>query len=476
MSIRLRLTLWYGTLFAIILFLVILFNYAFHTRGHYDDVDRILMTSASHAAAEAVSGQDAPHIVAGSAAFDVIVRLYDASGRLQETSPGASVLPPVDPRALLQGPSLPPFDPVAGLVPAMAHSPAMPHAGRFSVLADSGQRWRTYLLPLERDAETLGYLESVTSLEQLDASIQAYRLALLAIGLSGFGGALLASYVIASRALRPVAQMVDAAEVITRSHDMSRRITSPPQHDELGHLAATFNTMLASLEEAARAQQRFIADASHELRAPLTAILGNLELIRRQRGMSAADRDEALAEATREADRLSRLVGDLLALARADAGMPLKQQTVDLDVVVLDAFRAARQLAGGHTMRLDPFEPVQLTGDADRLKQLVLILIDNALKYTPDTGCVTLGLRRTAVGAELLVRDTGVGIAPTDLEHVFDRFYRADPARGRDPGGTGLGLAIAKWIAEQHHGTIAIESSPDHGTLVRACLPATIPA
>jgi signal transduction histidine kinase len=229
--------------------------------------------------------------------------------------------------------------------------------------------------------------------------------------------------------------------------------------------------MLASLEEAVRAQQRFVADASHELRAPLTAIQGNLELLRRQHSMSAAERGEMLGEAEREAHRLTRLVADLLALARADAGATLRRELVDLDALVLETFQAARPLVRGQTLALTPFEPVQVTGDPDRLRQLVLILLDNALKYTPVGGAVTLGLRQCDGQAEIVVRDTGVGIAAADLSHVFERFYRADPARTHHPGGTGLGLPIASWIVAQHGGTISLRSQPTQGTCVTVHLP-----
>ncbi len=229
--------------------------------------------------------------------------------------------------------------------------------------------------------------------------------------------------------------------------------------------------MLASIEVAYRAQQRFISDASHELRAPLTAIQGNLELLRRHRAMPEAEREEALTEVERESTRLSRLVADLLVLARADAGVSLKCCPVDLDAVVLEAYREARHLSQGQTLTLDPFEPAGVEGDEDRLKQLLLILLDNAFKYTPATGRVTLGLHRRETDVEIVVRDTGVGIAPEDLPLVFERFYRADPARSRDPGGTGLGLPIAQWIVEQHDGTITLESELGQGTTATVLLP-----
>lgn len=265
--------------------------------------------------------------------------------------------------------------------------------------------------------------------------------------------------------------MTQTAQTITLSQDLTRRIEMPTHQDELGRLAKTFNEMLESIEAAYCAQQRFVSDASHELRAPLTAIQGNLELLRRHSSMPEAEREEALAEVTREANRLSRLVADLLALARADAGVSLKHQLLDLDAVILDAFREARQLSQGQTFALEPFEPVQVIGDEDRLKQLALILLDNALKYTPPTGRVILGLRHSDTDVEILVRDTGMGIAAEDLLHVFERFYRADPGRGRDPGGTGLGLPIARWIAEQHGGKITLESQPGQGTIATVRLP-----
>jgi signal transduction histidine kinase len=265
--------------------------------------------------------------------------------------------------------------------------------------------------------------------------------------------------------------MTETAQTITLSQDLTRRIEMPTHQDELGRLAKTFNEMLESIEAASSAQQRFVSDASHELRAPLTAIQGNLELLSRHRSMPEVEREVALAEVTREANRLSRLVADLLALARADAGVPLKHRLLDLDEVVLGAYHEAHQLSQGQTLTLEPFEPVQVTGDEDRLKQLVLILLDNALKYTPAHGHVTLGLQRLETGSKITVRDTGVGIPPEDLPHVFERFYRADPARGRDPGGTGLGLPIAHWIVEQHGGKITLESHPGQGTLATVYLP-----
>src|SRR5712692_2611211 len=462
MSIRLRLAFCYGALFAVILPLVTLLSYAIHARGQYDDLDRTLIVSAEHAAAEAQTSTTGPHLIQGEGGFEIALRLYSPVGAVQEKTPGTESLPAIDPRAVLRAPAGPAFDAIASLVPPfMEASPVTPDPGSaFGLLTTPQQRWRVYVLPFHH-APNAGYIEALTPLGRLDASIQAFWVTLPMVGLASLGVVLLGSWAIAGNALRPIAQMIQTAQTITLSQDLSRRVAPSAHRDELGRLAATFNEMLESLETAYQTQQRFVADASHELRAPLTAIQGNVELLRRQRSMSEADRAEALAELERESARLSRLVADLLTLARADAGIALKRCPLDLD-----AFREARHLSHGQALKLDPFEPARVEGDEDRLKQLLLILLDNALKYTPAAGRVTLGLHRREADVELVVRDTGVGIPPEDLPLVFERFYRADPARSRDPGGTGLGLPIAQWIVEQHEGTIALGSQPGEGTTV----------
>lgn len=474
MSIRLRLALWYGALFALVLLLVTLISYAFHTRGHYDDRDRSLISTAGHLIAEMDTMPDGPHLVEGSGGLEIGLRLYDPAGVLREQTSSVTALPAIDPRAILRAPSGPAFDPVAGLVPPLVQPVATP-SGAFGIITTPEQRWRTYVVPQERDGVPMGYLEVLTPLGQLDGAIRAYRRALLGLDMGGLATALLGGWAIASGALRPMTRLTTTAETIARSRDLSYRIATPHRQDELGRLAATFNTMLASIEEAYRAQQRFVSDASHELRAPLTAIQGNLELLRRHPDLPPDERDEALMEADREASRLARLVADLLALARADAGITLQRQPVDLDVVVLEAFQTARRLAHGQELELESFEPAQVVGDADRLKQLLLILLDNALKYTPPGGRIIIGLRCTDAVAEIQVRDTGVGIDAADLPHVFGRFYRADPARRRDPGGTGLGLAIARWIARQHGGDVTLASTPGRGTTACVRLPVSMP-
>ncbi|HEX8726439.1 MAG TPA: HAMP domain-containing sensor histidine kinase, partial [Gemmatimonadaceae bacterium] len=198
---------------------------------------------------------------------------------------------------------------------------------------------------------------------------------------------------------------------------------------------------------------------------------GNLELLRRVGRMSSEDRGAAVEEAYAEATRMSRLVTDLLALARADAGVPLERRAVELDRVLLEVVGEARHLARGHAIDVAHIEPAAVRGDPDRVRQLLLILLDNAIRYTAPTGRIAVSLRTGDGVARVEVEDAGVGIAADALPHIFERFYRGDRARARDPGGTGLGLAIARWVAEQHGGTLEIASELGRGTAATVRLP-----
>ena len=231
------------------------------------------------------------------------------------------------------------------------------------------------------------------------------------------------------------------------------------------------------MREMLEQQRRFVADAGHELRAPLTTIQGNLELLRRFPDMTPQDRNEALDETELEAKRLGRLVSDLLSLARADSGNQPKQEEVFLEQVLENALFEVQEKAREHTLELGPLPSSRVRGDRERLQQLVLILLDNALKYTPKGGRICLELKQDSDGVKLEIHDNGMGISEKDLPHVFERFYRADQARarGNDPGGTGLGLSIAQWIVGQHGGSIALESELGVGTTARVTLPLTLP-
>lgn len=239
----------------------------------------------------------------------------------------------------------------------------------------------------------------------------------------------------------------------------------------------------APVERTIAHMRRFMADAAHELRTPLTVVRARAE-VALQRGRAPEEYVLALKSIERETERLTRIVEDLLMLARADAGeRPIERRRVFLDDVTSDAAGAARVIAERRSVRLDvdDFEEAAVNGDPALLRQLVMILLDNAIKFTERGGTVRVGVRAHASSATLTVSDTGIGITPDQIEHVFERFYRGDPSRTRGPtwdgstsDGAGLGLSIAQWIAEEHGGTIKIESTPGQGTRVIVQFPPPI--
>jgi signal transduction histidine kinase len=264
------------------------------------------------------------------------------------------------------------------------------------------------------------------------------------------------------------------------STSLTTRLVVPHTEDEIARLAATFNAMLDRLQAAFETQRRFIADASHELRTPLTAIRGNVDVVLRQSARSTGDRLpaetlDALEDVRRESERMGRLLGDLLLLARSDAAAApagAAAEPVRLDLLAQEVVRTARGLATGQYLEVFAPSPVSITGDADRLRQLLLALLENALRHTPSGGQIVVEVAVEPTGmAVVTVTDTGEGIRESDLPHVFERFYRADGARARSTGGTGLGLAIAKAIAEAHGGTIGVTSRPDAGATFAVRLP-----
>jgi signal transduction histidine kinase len=231
----------------------------------------------------------------------------------------------------------------------------------------------------------------------------------------------------------------------------------------VGELVVSFNQTLERLESLFTSQQRFLADVSHELRTPLTVIKGNVDLMRRMR---EAD-EESLNSIDQEAGRLTRLVGGLLMLAQAESGkLTLNFQPVELDLLLTEVFTETRVLAGSKvSVHLNEIDQAMVNGDRDRLKQVLLNLVANAIQYTPQGGEVFLSIKRIGDQARIIVRDTGPGIPAEDLPHIFDRFYRAEKSRTRSKtSGFGLGLSITKWIVEHHEGHIEVESKEGKGT------------
>ncbi len=292
----------------------------------------------------------------------------------------------------------------------------------------------------------------------------------------GLVAALLMGSWIARRALAPVDRIITEVREITDGRSLHRRLAEPMVKDELGRLTETLNQMMTRLERSFAALRRFTADASHELKTPLTVLRAGVE---RAITMPSLPPEAlaALEETLQEINRMTELVEALLMLARADEGTaPLHRETVDLRAIVEETGETGELLAAeaGVTMEVaTPADPVIVPVDASRIRQLILNLLTNAVKYTPAGGSVRLQLGPPNGRVTLTVADSGVGIAPGDLPHIFDRFWRADSARTRtgERSGTGLGLAICKWIAEAHGGTIDVQSRPGRGTTFTVTLP-----
>jgi signal transduction histidine kinase len=291
-----------------------------------------------------------------------------------------------------------------------------------------------------------------------------------------FIAALIAIWLVAGRALRPLLQVAATAEDIRVTGDLRRRLPESRGWVELNRLARAFNGMLQRLEvaqerlaSALEAQRRFVADASHELRTPLTTIQSNAGLLLNRPDVSDEDRREALGDIASEAERMRRLIHDLLTLARADAGQRLDRTVLDLGSLVADVGRQARTLYADRCVSVE-CAPVFVEGNADALKQLQWILLDNAARFSGPGGDIGLSLSTSNGCARLSVSDDGPGVPPADRERIFERFFQADLARAS--GGAGLGLSIARWIAAEHQGTLRVEDNPaGRGAVFIADLP-----
>jgi two-component system OmpR family sensor kinase len=315
---------------------------------------------------------------------------------------------------------------------------------------------------LSANGSSTGILQVARSMHDVDNALTSLWQILLAGGGIATVLAFGIGWWLAGTAVRPINRITHTAREIGDTQDFGRRVAYDGPPDEVGRLASTFNIMLSRLQDAYHVQHRFVADASHELRTPLTSIRGNLALLQRGPRITEADRVAVLTDIVSESERLSRLVGDLLTLARSDTGRPLREEAVPVGPRVSDVIR---KLAVMHSDRLiqseAPMHALAL-GDPDAITQVLLILLDNALKFTPLDGLVSVAITARDSQVTIVVRDTGQGIAPQDLPHIFERFYQADSAR--TGSGTGLGLAIARALVEAMHGTITVESRAGEGT------------
>ena len=456
-SVRLRLTLWYAGALALSLIAFALVIYYAAGNVFQERQDESLRSTAQTVAsayveefAEAHSVAKAGQVVLAEITFpNRYVQLTDNTGQ------------PIAASANLNGAtvSIPP--PIL----SDARTRGFSHA--------SVNNLRIAVVPLTAD-QTLGFAAVAEPLSVIEDSLKQLRRDLFAgvplvLLLASAGG-----YFLARKSLAPIASMNSQTQRIS-AENLSARLEVSNTRDELGHLAITINDLLARLESSFKEQQRFIADASHELRTPLAVLRGETE-VALGKTRTVEEYQQSLLLIQDEAERLSRIVEDLFILARQpiNTRAALNQDRVSLNDAVRDCARAAQVLAirKGVQLKVEHDSPsIVLQGDEELIKRMILNLLDNAVKYTPAGGEISLAIARQNGHAEIVVRDTGIGIPTQDQPRVFDRFFRVDKARARAMGGAGLGLSIAQWIVEVHGGQISVSSAPGHGSIFTVVLP-----
>lgn len=384
--------------------------------------------------------------------FDTLVRLLDPQGRVLHATPAFKKLPM--PQVSITQPLL-----------------GTPWQG--TITSTDGPPVRIYSRTLSDDGRVFALLQVGESLDLMQQTLGQVTTELLVAALCVLLLGTLGSYWLAGRAFAPIRRLIEVARTI-KEGDLHQRVPVPQTADEVQALALTFNEMLTSLEATLNRQRRFVSDASHELRTPVAVIRSKTDLALQQPG----DECEYLAvlrEINGESERLGRLIGDLLVLARGDEGKTrFEFEPVALHQVAEAVAANAEPLALEHdvTLQVEIEQPVTVRGDEARLIQVIMNLLDNAIRYTNAGGNVTVCVTRARNEARLTVRDTGIGIAPEHLPHIFERFYRVDSARTFNAAGNnGLGLAIADWIVRAHHGSITAQSQPGKGSTFLVTLP-----
>jgi signal transduction histidine kinase len=473
MSIRLRLTLLYSAILALTLIAFGTILYVTQSRATFDSIRADLVRQASFVAN---AGQPRPAPPEGwpSPALPPSGELPDPNSA-NRTRPGRwTQILSLDGTVITQTPDL--------------SGTSLPLSQEGLAAVQSGQAWfergevdeEPVLIYSLRYATAAGAFEIVQVAFPIAHSLQslsALRLILVIGSTIVCVAAFAVGWVLAGAALRPIDRIRRTAQAIGDEHNFSRRVEHVGPADEVGQLAITFNQMLAELESgyrqleaALRSQRRFVADASHELRTPLTTLRGNMELLRRDPPLDAAERAETLADNIDEVERMIRLVNQLLTLARADAGQILQREPLALAPLLEDVCRQTRLITPRSPLLCEPPpEGTMVQGDRDALKQVLLILIDNARAHTSPGTVIGLSTSMTDARVSISVRDSGPGIAADVLPHIFERFFRGDAERSGT--GAGLGLAIAQELVERQDGTIAVESEIGQGTVFTVTLP-----
>jgi two-component system, OmpR family, sensor kinase len=465
-SIRLRLTLLYSVILALTLIIFSTILYVAQSQSTYNSIRGNLVRQVG------IFSRRPPASPPGGP--------LDAGRFEDRDTPGSTVLPgrwtqtrSITGTIIAQTPDL--------------SGTSLPLSGQGLMAVQSGSTWfetvqvqgeplMVYNQQYTGQSGTIRIVQVAFPIAQPLQSLNALRLILIVGSSLATMAAFGVGWVLAGTALRPIHRITHTAQVIGAEHDFSRRVEHVGPADEVGQLAITFNEMLGELESAYRqlessldSQRRFVADASHELRTPLTTVRGNIELLQRQPPMATEDQAEVMADTRDEVDRLIRLVNQLLLLARADAGPKLRCEPVALKPLAEDVCRQTRLLAQKREILCELPDDAVVLADRDALKQVLLILLDNALVHTSPGAAIRMTAALDDDHISISVHDNGPGIAPNVLAHVFERFYRGDASRtGR---GTGLGLAIAKELVEAQDGTISAQSKLGQGTVFTVNLP-----
>lgn len=341
----------------------------------------------------------------------------------------------------------------------------------------AGKPVRAYVAPLRSGDRVRGVVVIARSTETIPQTLAKVRRNLLRIDAALVAIALVSGFLLARAALHPIDRITRTAAAIGEGLELDRRIEPTGARDEMGRLVTTLNRMLDRVarayrrqETALEAQRRFVADASHDLRTPITSIIGNLQFLQRAGQLPRAEQETVLRDIGASATRMQHLVNDLLTLARADAGQLQPRKDVVQALILLEGVaHEARALNTGVGLRIEAPPDLALIGDAEHLHRVLMILVENALKHTAAEGSVRLTAQPYGPHVQLQVIDTGAGIAPEHLPRIFDRFYRADTARSG--GGTGLGLSIAQATVVAMGGAISVESTAGAGTRFSITLP-----
>ena len=403
---------------------------------------------------------------------DTTARLLAATSLVEFDAPGIYVeviAPNGEVRA--RSPNLP-ANSLSGLAPFMPAARAGDDRSG-TVPAGDDDQLRFLVTPIQVGSQSGDVLIVAESLEPTLRTLAEARALLASCGVLALLLAVGAATLLTGRSLAPISRLTQVAATIAATGHYHERIPALQRHDEIGQLSATINDLIATVEWAIEQQRQLLADTSHELRSPLTVVLANLNLLGRD--LAQHERDLSVREAMAEAQRMRRLVNDLLLLAQSDTAQVIAHAPVRLDVLVEQTVVMAMRQADDHQISTHVQAPVVVIGDQERLTQLLRNLLENATHHTPPGTMIEVCLSRLDGSARLAVADSGPGIAQDHLARLWDRFYRVDKARSRAFGGSGLGLAIVKYIAEAHGGCVEVASGEGQGTTFTIMLPLADP-